>query len=184
MSATSSARRMPRFTARVWCSISSSVTDKVFSCPRTTMARESPTRMMSTPASSTRRAVGVSYAVRHTIFRGELSLRNCVSACGWNFLARMSGTVILPLPASIAALIRFSWCRSHIRDTARRAYQNSLPRIGGGRHRSGVWLRRRSEVRDRLANLGLDAAPSHGAALNGMLHRTEKHDVHHLTVIE
>src|SRR5438552_195329 len=63
MSPMSSAREAPRRTARAWWSISSMVTDRVSGWPRTTMARESPTRIASTPAWSARRAVGKSYAV-------------------------------------------------------------------------------------------------------------------------
>ena len=58
MSATSKAWRVPRRTARVWCSISSSVTGSVLSYPSTTIASESPTSKTSTPASSSSRAVG------------------------------------------------------------------------------------------------------------------------------
>ena len=52
MSATSRARLTPRRTALVWWIISSMVTDSVSGWPSTTMASESPTRMMSTPAAS------------------------------------------------------------------------------------------------------------------------------------
>ncbi len=58
MSATSSARWVPRRAAFTWCSISSMVTDSVSAWPSTTMATESPTRIMSTPAVSARRAEG------------------------------------------------------------------------------------------------------------------------------
>ena len=45
-----SARAAPRATARVWWTISSSVTGSVVSWPRTTMPSESPTSSASTPA--------------------------------------------------------------------------------------------------------------------------------------
>jgi hypothetical protein len=68
MSATTSGRTAPRVTARVRTSISSTVAGTVESCPSTTIAAESPTRMMSTPAASARRPPGASYAVTITIF--------------------------------------------------------------------------------------------------------------------
>ena len=40
-------------TALIWCNISSTVTPNVSSCPRTTCAKESPTKMISNPASDT-----------------------------------------------------------------------------------------------------------------------------------
>ena len=107
MSATSRARRTPRRTARVWCSISSMVTGSVFSCPSTTMPSESPTSTTSTPASSSSRAVGKSYAVRQTILPAAE-----VEEDERDFRARMSGTVILPLPASNAELMCGLRCRS------------------------------------------------------------------------
>src|SRR5579862_4586133 len=56
-----------RATAATWCRIWSTETCSVESKPRTFSATESPTRIASTPASSTTRAKGVSYAVTMTI---------------------------------------------------------------------------------------------------------------------
>ena len=58
MSPTINARRTPRETAFTWWSISSMVTGRVFSYPSTTIPTLSPTRTISTPASSATCAVG------------------------------------------------------------------------------------------------------------------------------
>ena len=55
-----------RATAATWWAMSSIVTCSVSSYPSTTIASESPTRIMSTPASSATRADGASYAVTIT----------------------------------------------------------------------------------------------------------------------
>src|SRR5688572_14876489 len=68
MSATISARVAPRATARVWCTMSSSVTGSVCSWPSTTTPTESPTSSTSTPARSSSRAIVASYAVSMAIF--------------------------------------------------------------------------------------------------------------------
>ena len=60
MSAITSGRRAPRVTARVRISISSIVTGTVESWPSTTIAAESPTSTMSTPAASASRPLGES----------------------------------------------------------------------------------------------------------------------------
>ena len=60
MSATSSACATPRLTALAWCTMASSVTGRVLSWPSAAIPTESPTRTTSTPAPSSRRAVGVS----------------------------------------------------------------------------------------------------------------------------
>ena len=57
MSMTTSALFVPRATAAPWWIMSSMVTDTVSPKPSITLPRESPTRMESMPASSTRRAV-------------------------------------------------------------------------------------------------------------------------------
>jgi hypothetical protein len=54
-------------TARVSISISSMVTGSVDPWPSTVIAAESPTRMISTPAASARRALDASYAVTMAI---------------------------------------------------------------------------------------------------------------------
>src|SRR5713101_1324751 len=86
------------------------------------MPRESPTRMTSTPASSSRRAVGLSYAVRQVI----------LSVWGWepaglDFRCRRSGTVTLPFPefgttlmvaSGAAPYLLGRWPLSGQRDTA------------------------------------------------------------------
>ena len=60
MSPTTRARGRARDTAAVWWTISSTSTLSVVSKPSTTLASESPTRMMSAPARSAMRALGVS----------------------------------------------------------------------------------------------------------------------------
>ena len=60
MSATTRARAAPRLTAAVWCTIASSVTGSVLSWPSIAIPTESPTSSTSSPAPSSRRAVGVS----------------------------------------------------------------------------------------------------------------------------
>src|SRR3990172_10314548 len=82
MSATTSARAVPRTTAFTWWSMSSIVTGMVVSYPNTTIPSVSPTRMSRTPASSTSRAEGQSYAV---IIRMRSPLR---------FIALISLTVV------------------------------------------------------------------------------------------
>src|SRR5688572_24463924 len=62
MSTTTSARDAPRRTAAPWWIICSTVTGTVESSPRITFASESPTRIMSAPPSSDRRANSASYA--------------------------------------------------------------------------------------------------------------------------
>ena len=57
------------------------------------------------------RAVGVSYAVSETILRS-------VKLAGCDFLARMSGTVIFPLPALGAVLMSPSGAAPAWRDAA------------------------------------------------------------------
>ena len=57
MSAPTSARRAPRVTARLWCTIISRVTGTVVSHPRITVPRESPTNRTSMPARSSRAAM-------------------------------------------------------------------------------------------------------------------------------
>ena len=58
MSPTTHAFGAPRRTAAVWRIMSSIVTGRVLSKPSIVMPRLSPTRIMSTPASSWRYAVG------------------------------------------------------------------------------------------------------------------------------
>ena len=60
MSLTTMACSAPRATARVWCSISSIVTGRVSSYPRTLFPTESPTSSTGTPARSRIWAVGKS----------------------------------------------------------------------------------------------------------------------------
>ena len=60
MSPTTTGRFAPRATHCVMRTISSIVTATVDSRPCTTIPDESPTRIMSTPASSARRALGAS----------------------------------------------------------------------------------------------------------------------------
>ena len=58
MSATTNADGLALVTALTWCSISSTVIDNVSSCPRTTCANESPTKIISISASETAFADG------------------------------------------------------------------------------------------------------------------------------
>ena len=81
MSATTSGRRAPRFTARVSTIISSIVAGTVESWPRTVIAAESPTRITSAPAASASRPDGASYAVTIAIgCRRAFSSTSSVSA--------------------------------------------------------------------------------------------------------
>src|ERR1700674_5745907 len=70
MSPTTTARRVARETARVWRTIESMVADSVLGSPYTVISTESPTSRMSTPAASSRAAVGASYAV-------SIAIRSC-----------------------------------------------------------------------------------------------------------
>ncbi len=56
MSAITRTRFVARDTAAVWLTMSSMVTGRVEECPSIVMPSESPTRIASTPASSTMRA--------------------------------------------------------------------------------------------------------------------------------
>src|ERR1700733_14513636 len=72
------------------------------------MPSESPTRIMSTPASSTNRAEGKSYAVTQvTRFLSTDGSERSEEEFGAGrcLRLRMSGTVILPLPATDVTLI-------------------------------------------------------------------------------
>src|SRR5476649_2821474 len=72
--------------------MSSVVTLSVSSYPSTTIATESPTRIMSTPAPSTTRAVGASYAV--TITSGV------PEPLEWRIRGAVTGTRVEPLMES------------------------------------------------------------------------------------
>src|SRR5437588_10179562 len=102
--------------------MSSIVTCNVSSYPSTTIATESPTRIMSTPAASTARADGASYAV--TITNGiPEPLRATTSGAPRARAARPVSAIICPPPSRARTAPGGRW----------RVAAEQLPRLSGRR---------------------------------------------------